>query len=372
MDLSLNQQQSMLKSAASAFIKKEAPPHKITEWSKNGIHHAPDLYRQVAEFGWLGMVVPERYGGLAASLTDCAVVFEELGRGPLPGPYFSSGVLGALTILEGGTDEQKEQWLPAICEGRKVASLAIADVSAGWGPEAVEMQAVQRGGDIVVSGRKMFVHDAEAADTLVCAVRLAPGQSVTLVLVNKDSPGVSVHRPEGFLTCVAEVRFDNVLVPEAHILGQPGTGWETLERAMGSALPILCAYQVGGCQQVFEFTAEYTRTRVVFGQPIGRFQRVQDHCIELSIHMDGARWLTYETLWKLEAGMPALASVHEAKAVASEAYYQVCNYSHMVHAGPGTAVDHPLVPHTIMSRVLYQYLGDPPYHKRKMIDALYP
>ena len=117
---------------------------------------------------------------------------------------------------------------------------------------------------------------------------------------------------------------------------------------------------------------DYSQTRIAFGVPIGTFQRVQDHCVDLSIQLDAARWVTYETLWKLDSGMPATASVHEAKAVASDAYYQVCNYSHMVHAGPGTDYTHPLMPHSVMSRTLYQYLGAPLDHKRMMIDVLYP
>jgi alkylation response protein AidB-like acyl-CoA dehydrogenase len=124
--------------------------------------------------------------------------------------------------------------------------------------------------------------------------------------------------------------------------------------------------------EIFDFTAEYTRTRVVFGQPIGRFQRVQDHCVDLSIHLDAARHVTYETLWQLDSGLPATASSHEAKAVASEAYYQVCNFAHMVFARPGTDYQHPLMAHSVMAHTLYQYLGTPLHHKRKMMDALYP
>jgi alkylation response protein AidB-like acyl-CoA dehydrogenase len=111
---------------------------------------------------------------------------------------------------------------------------------------------------------------------------------------------------------------------------------------------------------------------VVFGQPIGRFQRVQDHCVELSVHLDAARWATYEALWKLDTGLPARAAVHEAKAVAGEAYYQACNYAHMVFAGPGTDYGHPLMAHSVLAHTLYQYLGTPAQHKRKMMDALYP
>ena len=145
-----------------------------------------------------------------------------------------------------------------------------------------------------------------------------------------------------------------------------------MERALEVTLPVLSAYKVGACQRVFEMTVDYTSERVVFGQPIGRFQRVQDHVVELTNHLDGAKWLTYETLWKVDAGRPSSAAVHEVKAVASEAYYQVCNYANMVFAGPGTALEHPLVPHTVTSRTLYQFLGDPNYHKGRMMDVMFP
>ena len=123
----------------------------------------------------------------------------------------------------------------------------------------------------------------------------------------------------GFMIGAAEVSFANVEVGAENIIGEVNGRWDTVERALYKALPILCAYKVGACQEIFEMTNEYTRTRVVFGQPIGRFQRVQDHCVDISIHVDGARWITYETLWKIDSGIPAAANVHQAKAVASEA-----------------------------------------------------
>ena len=170
----------------------------------------------------------------------------------------------------------------------------------------------------------------------------------------------------------AEVKLDGVAVGKDAMLNGSGGGWSVVESALGKVLPILCAYKVGACQEIFEMTNEYTRTRVVFGQPIGRFQRVQDHCVDISIHLDGARWTTYETLWKLDSGIEARASVHQAKAVASEAYYQSCNFSHMVFAGAGTDYKHPLMAHSVLAHSLYQYLGTPLYHKRAMVDALYP
>jgi alkylation response protein AidB-like acyl-CoA dehydrogenase len=361
----------MFKKAAAGFVKAEAPPTVITEWYRDKATFQPELYRKGAELGWLGMVIPEQYGGTAVSLTDYAVVFEELGRGPLPGPFFSSGVLGALLVLEGGSQAQKESLLPAICRGESIVIGAFTDKGVHWGPESVETRLSRTADGFVLDGSKRFVYDAEGATRFICAARTESG-AIALVLVNRDNPGVSVTPQVGFMVSVGEVGFDGVKVSASDVLGEAGAGWRILERALEKALPILCAYQVGACQEIFDFTAEYTRNRVVFGQPIGRFQRVQDHCVELSVHLDAARWVTYETLWKLDTGQPAADSVHEAKAVASEAYYQVCNYSHMVHAGPGTDYGHVLMAHSVLAHTLYQYLGTPSHHKRKMIDALYP
>ena len=129
-------------------------------------------------------------------------------------------------------------------------------------------------------------------------------------------------------------------------------------------------YQVGACQAVYEMSVDYSRSRVQFGTPIGRFQRVQDHIINLVNQLDAARWTTYETLWKLDAGREATDSIHLAKAVGSAAYHDVCNFAHEVHAGVGSMTEYGLTLHTAASRTLYHYLGEPKVHKRLLADAL--
>lgn len=367
MDLKLNDDQSMMKKVAAAFLKAEAPSYAITDWFQKKIGFLPELYKKTAEVGWLGMMLPEKYGGAGASCTDCAVVFEEFGRGPLPGPCFSSGVLAAEIILAGGSPAPKKTLLPEICSGRAIVIPAISDDPIQWGPRSVQTRLGKTTAGFTLTGTKRFVYDADAATSFICAARAESG-GVVLALVDRNAPGVSVKPILGFMIGAAEVRFDNVAITADDFIGD----WAVVERALTKALPILCAFKVGACQEIFEMTNEYTRTRVVFGQPIGRFQRVQDHCVDISIHLDGARWITYETLWKIDSGIEAAANVHQAKAVASEAYYQSCNFSHMVFAGPGTDYKHPLMAHSVMAHSLYQYLGTPLYHKRAMVDALYP
>jgi alkylation response protein AidB-like acyl-CoA dehydrogenase len=371
MDLSLTENQEMIKKVASEFVKTQVPSHQMTQWYKKKETFQPHLVRKAAELGWLGMMLPEKYGGAEVSPTDCGVVFEELGRGPVPGPLYSSGILSAQLICEGGTEEQKETLLPPLCQGQSIVVPAITDKTAHWGAKAVEMRLTKTAKGYLLNGVKPFVFDAEAASSFLCAAKTEEGK-IAFAIVDRKNPGITVTPHIGFLVSVAEVRFDQVEISLESLLGGGTADWQTLDKALEKTLPILCAYQVGAAQEVFDITCEYTRTRVVFGQPIGRFQRVQDHCVEISIHLDAARWATYETLWRLDTGMSARAAVHEAKAVASDGYYQATNYAHMVWAGPGTDYDHPMMAHSVLAHTLYQYLGTPAEHKRLMMDALYP
>src|SRR5437870_10069528 len=218
MDLTLTETQEMFKKVASDFVKAEAPAHQMTQWYRNKETFRPEIYRKAADLGWLGMLLPEQYGGAGASLTDCAVVFEELGRGPVPGPLFSAGVLGAQIIFEGGSEEQKKSLLPPICSGKSIPIPALTDKGAHFGPEAVETKLIKSGNDFVLEGSKKFVFDARAATSYICAARTENGQ-IALVLLDRNSSGVSVSGIHaGFTVSAAEVKFDKVKVPAWHVI----------------------------------------------------------------------------------------------------------------------------------------------------------
>jgi alkylation response protein AidB-like acyl-CoA dehydrogenase len=376
MDLGLTEAQEILKGSVADFVQREYDKNALIalEGTPSGI--TPRLLRKISELGWLGVVIPEAYGGEERSLTDAAVLFEELGRGPVPGPIFASGVLGALTVLQSGTEAQKQAILPRVARGEAVLCVAVTESDYGWRPDHVHIQATLERGHYVLNGVKVFVHDARAATHLICAVRTAPASNgasrgISLLVVEASAPGVSVRSLPGWMGQVDEVRFENVQVPaEALLGGAAGHGWESLEAAALQAIPILCAYQVGSCQAVFEMAVAYSRTRIQFGQPIGRFQRVQDHIIGMVNHLDAARWTSYEALWKLDSGRPAASSVHLAKAVTSEAHLKVCDGAHEVHAGVGVIREYGLTLHTQRSRTLYHLLGDARYHRRRIADAL--
>ena len=201
------------------------------------------------------------------------------------------------------------------------------------------------------------------------AVRAQAG--VSLLRVDAKAPGVAIRPLEGFLAGMSEVRFENVRV-SAHDRGRHGRRRVAgdASRAHAAAVPVLCAYKVGGCRAVFDLSVEYSRERMQFQQPIGRFQRVQDHVIKIVNFLDAARWTTYEALWKLDTGKDAAASVHVAKSVASESYMGACDFAHEVHAGIGVMREYGLTLHTKMSRSLYHCLGAPGLHRKRLESAL--
>jgi alkylation response protein AidB-like acyl-CoA dehydrogenase len=372
MDLSLTEPQELLRASARSFVEREAPRHALVAAQRDGAGLAADLWRKASELGWPGILVPAEDGGSESSLTDAAVLFEELGRGPVPGPFFSSGVLGALTVMEAASPAQRRAILPGVARGESVLSVAITEPHASWGPQGITLRARQTGDRYRLDGVKLFVGDATLATQLVVAVRTGEGAGdIGLLLVDATSPAVRTRRLPGFLSWQDEVTFEGAEVAAANLLGGSRTGgWAALERALRRAWPVLCAFMVGGCQAVFEMSVAHSQQRVQFGVPIGKFQRVQDHIIRLVNHLDSARWTTAEALWKLDTGRPAVDAVHLAKAVSSEAYVEACNAAHEVHAGQGSLTEYGLAAHTQMSRTLFGYLGDPRWHKRRMADAL--
>ena len=370
-DLSLTSEQELLRSAARAFVERECPLQTVRETLEQPDGFSRDLWRKVSELGWNAILVPQQYGGEGGTVTDAAVLCEEMGRGLLPVPHHSSAVLGALTLLEGGSESQRQRLLPAVARGEEILALAFTEADYGWGPEYVQMAATKSNGGFVLDGAKALVADAGAADRLICAAQVA-GEGLTLFLVAAGAPGVVRRRTSAFAgDPLFEVTFDGVEVAPSDIVGDVGGGWRVLAPVLDVATALACAYVAGAAQRVYEMTMDYAQRRVQFGQPIARFQRVQDRLIDMLNAADATRWTAYEALWKLEHGKPgAAAAVSVAKAVASEGFYQLCESAHHVHAGVGSDKSYGLYLYTQKSRSFYHQFGDPEHHRRRLATLL--
>ena len=370
MDLSLTDQQEMLKQAVDDFVSRDAPIESLIELQQTERGFSDDMWRTAGELGWLGMLIPEEYGGSNTGYTDAGVVFEALGKGPVPGPFFSTVLAGEI-IKELGNDAQKENYLTRIANGSLIATLAMSEPDYQWGVAGVQLTPTEDGEDYILNGEKSFVYDGHAADLIITAVRTGSGDNdISLLLVDTSTLGVSARKLEGFTSSESSVVFANARIPKSALLGESNAITDGLHAALMRATPLLCAYKVGGAQAVFDLSVQYSRDRVQFGRPIGRFQFVQNHIVQLVIHLDSARWTTYEALWKMDTGRETEAAIHLAKAVTSDGYRQACDYGHEVHAGTGVVREYGLTLYTRQSRSLFHALGEPRYHRKQLAKLM--
>ncbi len=370
MDLALNDTQQLIQDSARDFLRGTCGRDALLKLDREPAAMMAGLWPQMSELGWPGMAIPEQYGGTGNAMTDVAVLFEELGTGPVPGPLFSSAVLCAKILLESAGASMQKAWLPRIASGERVFALAQTEAQYGWSADSIRLTAKSEGANFVLTGAKVFVHDAAYATDLLVVARIEGTAGISLLRVDATAPGVAIRPLEGFLTGMSEVTFASVRASGDDLIGAAGSAWDALERATLAAIPVLCAYKVGGCRNVFDMSTSYARERTQFGQVIGRFQRVQDHVIHIVNHLDAARWTTYEALWKLDSGVDAAASIHVAKSVASESYLRACDFAHEVHAGIGVMREYGLTLHTRMSRSLYHCLGAPAQHRQRLERVL--
>ena len=377
MDFTLSEEQEMLKKMARDFLESNCPESFVREMERDEKGYSPDLWHKIAELGWQGLIFPEKYGGAEGSFMDLAVLYEEMGRAMFPSPHLSTVVLGGLTILAAGNEEQKAEFLPKITNGDVILSLALTEPSASWDADGVAVRATADGDDYIIDGTKLFVHDAHIADYLLCVTRTkdgaVPEDGITLFLVDAKSPGISYTMLKTIdgSNKQSEVVFNKVRVPRKNMVGKLNGGWAPLARVLQQGAVMQCAEMVGAGQKVLEITVDYAKTRVQFGNPIGIYQWIQDHCIYLLNYVDGSRWVTYQAAWKLSENLPCDLEVAIGKAWTSDAYEKACWRAHQVLAGVGFTIERGLLPlFTTRAKVQQLYLGDSAYHRKKIAKLI--
>lgn len=366
MDFALNEQQGMLRSAARDFLKTECPKTLIRDLEESDSGHSPELWHKMAALDWMGVVVPEDYGGLGWTLLDAAVLFEEFGRAALPGPMFGT-ILGALGIVEGGAERQKADLLPGVSRGEVILTLAFEEPEAINNPRYIAAEAKRDGADFAINGTKMFVPYAHVADKLVTAVRTdgRPGdeRGISLVIVDAKAPGVSLT-PIKTIAADKQLRVDfaNVRAGADAVLGEVDNGLSLMASLLEKATAIQCAEMVGGAEQELDMTAQYTKERVQFDRPIGTFQAVQHRLADMYIDVNAARWTTYQAVWRLSQGMPAAREVAIAKYITGSACRRVAFSAQQLHGGIGVDVDYDLHYYYRRQKALELRLGTPAVH----------
>ena len=368
MDLGLSEIQQMLKNSAREFLAQECPLTLVREMEAEERGYTDELWRQLAGLGWTGVAFPEQYGGTGGDFLDLAVLLEETGRALLPGPFFATVVLGGLTILDAGTDAQKQEILPGLCSGQLLLTLALTEASATYEPWGIATTATREGGAFRIDGAKLFVPQAHTADLLLVAARTTesadPAQGITLFLIPANAAGLTIN-PLATISAdrQCEVILEGVQAPADAVLGAVDGGWPLIQRALQRAVAGQCLEMLGGAEAVLEMTVEYAKQRTQFGRPVGTFQAVQHHCANMATDVEGCRHIAYQAAWKIASGAPAEREVAMAKAWVSSAYQRVCNLAHQCHGAIGFTKEHDLQLYTRRAKVQELSYGDANWHK---------
>lgn len=377
MNFALSEEQEMLRMTSRRFLDERAGSDVVRNLMETAAGFDAALWQEIAAQGWQGMAIPEEYGGAGFTFMEQAILMEEMGRSLFPAPYLSSIVLGADLVLTAGTEEQKQTILPDVASGE--IRLAVAHLESGgrWDATGVEMTATNEGGGFVLEGAKFFVIDGHTADSLIVVARTDPSSSgtdgISLFLLPADTDGIESRRVETMdqTRKQAEITFAAVRVPATAMLGDPGSGWSSLQEMLQRAVVALAFEQVGGAQQCLDMSVEYAKARIQFGRPIGSFQAIKHKCADMLVAIESARSAAYYAGWAASVGDEDLAiAAPLAKSYCSEAYSHAAGENIQIHGGIGFTWEHDA--HLFFKRAKTDELlfGTPADHRAALADAL--
>lgn len=337
MDVLFNEFEEMLKRSARNTLEVECPPAVVRQAEASVLGYSPDLWQKIADLGWLGLALPEAYGGQGLGLSSLGIVMCELGRAVAPVPFHSTMTV-ALTIAAAGSAAQRQAMLPRVVRGESMLTWAMTEGDPrALTPDAVQMQATVDGDHLVLNGFKMFVENMEGADQVLVVCRVAGStgpDGITAVLVDSRSAGLSVTP----LANIAKDRlsrldFAGVRVPRADVVGVEGRAWPLVEDMVDRAAAMISIQMSGAARRALEYAVAYAKGREAFGRPIGAFQSIAHTLADTLIWIDGCDLVAYEALWRLERGLPARVQVSQAKAFCSEKVIAAVRNANVVHGG---------------------------------------
>ncbi len=311
MDLSLNDDQKMLKDSVERFVREQYPFETRRKLAASAEGWSKDNWAKFAELGWLGIPFAEDDGGLGWGMVELSVVMEAFGTGLVLEPYLATVVLGGGIVARAGSAAQKQAILPALIEGRLQLATAFFEAQARYNLADVKTTARKQGDGWVISGQKGVVFNGPAADRIIVSARTSGGQrdqaGISLFLVDAKAKGVSRRDyPTQDAFRASEIAFDNVQVGADALLGKEGDGFAVLEEAIDCATVAVCAEAVGCMDALNAATHEYLKTRKQFGVPIGKFQVLQHRMVDMFTAAQEARSLVLMATLKIDDPDPAV------------------------------------------------------------------
>ncbi|MDX3538906.1 acyl-CoA dehydrogenase family protein [Streptomyces sp. MB09-01] len=364
MNLELSEEQSAVRRLAREFTEREVVPYAAAWDRAESVDRA--IVKKLGALGFLGLTVPEEYGGSGGDHLAYVLVTEELGRGDSAVRGIVSVSLGlvAKTITAWGTEEQKRAWLPRLCSGDALGCFGLTEPGTGSDAGNLTTRAVRAGDAYVLDGSKMFITNGTWADVVLLFARTGdePGhRGISAFLVPTDTPGLTRREVHGKLglrgQATAELSLDGVRVPASAMLGPEGKGFSVAMSALAKGRMSVAAGCVGIAQAALDAAVSYAAQREQFGKPIAHHQLVQELIADISVDVDAARLLTWRVADLIDRGQPFATESSTAKLFASEAAVRAASNALQVHGGYGYIDEYPAGKLLRDARVMTLYEG---------------
>lgn len=372
----LNDQQKMIRDAAREFARKEVAP-KAKELDETG-RFPTEIIAQLSEMGFMGMMVPEEYGGAGLDTLSYAIAMEEISTG-----CASTGVIMSVNnslacspILAFGTEEQKKKYLPDMATGKKLGCFALSEPASGSDAGGLRTVAVRDGDFYVLNGTKNFITNGREAE--VCVIfatvdRSKGNKGVTAFIVEKSMPGYSVGKLEDKLgisaSSTAQIHLENVRVPVSNLLGQEGKGLKVALATLDGGRIGIAAQALGIASAALSAAKKFAKEREAFGAPIAKLQGIQWHIADMATRLDAARLLTWRAALKRDAGEKYTREAAMAKLYASEACMWITTKAIQVHGGYGYVKEYPVERHFRDAKITEIYEGTSEIQRLVIADS---
>ncbi len=347
MDFSLTEEQELFRRTARDFAQKELEPQARQLDEK---HQFPlETLKRLGELGYLGMVVPEEYGGIGADTLSYVLVMEELSKACASTSTAVSvqNSLVEFPIVEFGSESQKRRYLPPLARGEWLGAFALTEPEAGSDPGAMKTTAIKKNQQYVLNGTKRFITNAAFAQLFIVFASTDPQAGkggVSCFLLERDTPGFIVGKEEDKMgirgTSTCELFFEDCRVPTENLLGEPGRGFKIAMLTLDAARIGIAAQAVGIAQAALDESLKYAGERKVFGQLLAEFQAIQFKLAEMKALVEAARLLTYYAAWRKDQGQDYILESSLAKLYASEIASQVADSAVQIHGGYGYIRDY--------------------------------
>ncbi|TDI97293.1 MAG: acyl-CoA dehydrogenase [Deltaproteobacteria bacterium] len=374
MDFAFSAEQEEFRDTLRRFLEENSPSSEVRRLMETREGFDRGVWKQMAgELGLQGLHIPESYGGQGFGFLELGIVQEEMGRVLFCAPYLSTVCLAASAILNAGSEAQKQALLPSLASGETVATLALVEPGGDWEPGSIRLVAQSDGDGFRLNGCKTFVTDGHTADLIVVAARLEGTQGrdgITLLTLRSDAQGLSALPLDTLDLTRKQARLELRDV-RAEALGEAGAAADALERTLDQGCVLLAAESAGGAARCLETAVAYAKHRVQFGRPIGSFQAIKHKCAEVLLEVESAKSAVYWASWVAEEKEEELAQAASvAKSLSSEGYLRAAAENVQIHGGIGVTWEADPQLYLKRAKTNEELLGNPGYHRARLVTAL--